>query len=93
MEDGGLEGLLRTTEAGQGDEGNGSLDVLDNGGGLQKSESKHQKAFDERKDLGGGHWQKNASRLNIRLLGRLAILLREMRRGIPLDPGGWLWRP
>ena len=43
MEDNGLQGQLRTKEAGRGDEGNGRLDELDNGGGLQTSEGKHQR--------------------------------------------------
>ena len=78
MEDSGLQEQLRTTEAGRGDEGNGSLDWLDNGGGLQTSEGKHQKGFDEWTNVGGRYWQKNGSRFNIRQLGNkwLTILLR-----------------
>ena len=43
----GLRGQLRTTEVGRGDEGNESLDVLDNGGRLETSEGKNQKGFDD----------------------------------------------
>ena len=58
MEESDLLGQLLTTEVGRGDGGNGSLDVLENGGGLQTSESEHLKGFDEWTNVGGGRWQK-----------------------------------
>ena len=58
----------------------------------QKANTKRGRRVDKR-----GRWTlaKNGSRPNIRPLGNkwLAILLGEMRRGIPLDLGGWLCRP
>ena len=60
VEDSGLQGQLRTTEVGRGDKRNGNLDVLDKGGGLQTSEGKHQKGFDERTKVGDGRWQRMA---------------------------------
>ena len=54
MEDSSLQGQLRTKEANRGDERDGSLDKLNNGGRLPTSEGKHQKAIDEWTIMGAG---------------------------------------
>ena len=52
VEDSGLQGLLRTKEAGRGDQRDGGLDEFGNGRRLQNIEGAHEKGFDERINVG-----------------------------------------
>ena len=58
MEDSGLQGQLRTKEAGRGGERDGGLDESGNGRSLQTSEGEHEKEFDEWTNVGSGCWQR-----------------------------------
>ena len=74
----------------RGDEKGGGPDEFGNRRRLHTPEAKQETGLNERANLGSGCRQ----RVDLKRAPGYweTSEKRRMRRGIPLDPGGWLWR-